>query len=81
MAVKRTHKSKTLPKVMLSILKKSRCKKWIYIVTEFSRNSLLYVANSLKYPQDLFTEVLGNGDAEKLALACFSYFQISKRLQ
>lgn len=34
MAVKRTHKSKTLPKVMLSILKKSRCNKWIYVVTE-----------------------------------------------
>ena len=34
-----------------------------------------------KYPKDMFTEVLGNSDTEKLALAYFSYFQISERLQ
>lgn len=31
-----------------------------------------------KCPKDTFTEVLGNRDAEKLALAYFSYFQISR---
>lgn len=37
------HKSKTVLKVMFSILKKSRCKNRIYLVVEFSRNSLVYV--------------------------------------
>lgn len=58
-AVMCIHKSKTVLKVMFSILKKSRCKNWIYQVTKFSRNSLV-LTESLKYPKDMFTEVLGN---------------------
>lgn len=34
-----------------------------------------------KYLKNTFTKVLGNGDAEKAALAYFSYFQISETLQ
>lgn len=34
-----------------------------------------------KYPKNTFTKVLGNGDAEKAALAYFSSFQISERVR
>lgn len=76
-AVMCIQKCKTLLKAMFSIFEKSRCKNWVYLVVEFSG----ICDKESKNPKDMSTEVPGNGDAEKSALAYFSYFQISERLQ
>lgn len=56
----------------------------VYLRNENARmdfSTLAYVTHTPGYPKELFSVALGNWDAEKLALACFSSLQISKTLQ